>query len=220
MKRKFSLLLVIAIAMSLFVGCGKNDADSKGSESDTDAIQDTEENTESVEREATVITDVFTDKKIEVCYNTSYCEKQDDNEYLLSVVVKDGEWYDIEFYETANDNKYSQQLLVEVDGGLLIAHNFNLDISNEENAKIFAEKIFVSAKMITDNETVENNDSDEVGALALTNEDKEAVYKAEYEAIKDKIVTEEKDGSKVSYFDEEGDYVSGTEYDKNGNVVE
>lgn len=64
MKRKFSLLLVIAIAMSLFVGCGKNDADSKGSESDTDAIQDTEENTESVESEATVITDVFTHKKL------------------------------------------------------------------------------------------------------------------------------------------------------------
>lgn len=103
--------------------------------------------------------------------------------------------------------------MVEVDGGLLIVHNFNLDISNEENAKIFAEKIFVSAKMITDNETVENNDSDEVGSLALTNEDKEAVYKAEYEAIKDKIVTEEKDGSKVSYFDENGYEIMGLYYD-------
>lgn len=262
MKKRFVLMLVLVLGMSLFAGCGESETDNKKSSLDTDEIQEMGETADSIESEIAVITDVYTGEIIQVSYNTTFCEKQETGEYLLSVIVEDGEWFDIEFYsdysadeyyqeqvvsfesmlkateketyindgktvygfefyENSSDEKYSQQLLFEVDGGLLIVHNSNLDITNAENAKVFAEKIFVSAQIPT--AVDEGND---VGAdtkendkkTALTNEDKATVYKAEYEAIKDKIVKEEKDGSEASYYDENGNEIMYIYY--NGENIE
>ena len=43
-----------------------------------------------------------------------------------------------------------------------------------------------------------------VKKTAKTNEEKEAVYKEDYEVIKDRIAKEEKDKSEASYYDENG----------------
>lgn len=116
--------------------------------------------------------------------------------------------YGYEVYDASSDSLYSCTLLNEVEGGVLIVHILDLGITNEENAKAYVEKVFVSAKMVTDDTANSETDTDSGESadnkLALTNEDKEAVYKADYEAIKDKIVKEEKDGSEASYYDANG----------------
>ena len=211
MKRKLlGLMLVMAMGMSLLAGCGGSEpadadggadvsvsqsADDTSASQDSDnanASQDADEKQENKDVATAVITDVFTGKKIEVTYNKTYCEKQDNGEYLLSVCIENGEMYDIEFFAdyTANDyyqeqvaafasmgleaselenyvseektvygfsfidkasgSMYSHILLHEVEGGVLIVHNSNLDISNEENAKTFVDKIFVSAEVVAD----------------------------------------------------------------------
>lgn len=259
MKKRFVLMLVLVLGMSLFAGCGESKSDNKDKSSDTDEIQDTEEEADDLESASALITDVYTGEIIEVSYNTTFCEKQENGEFLLSVVVEDGDWFDIEFYadysaddyyqeqvngfesmleatemesyvndgktvygfefyENSNEEKYSQQLMYEVDGGLLIVHNTNMDVSNEENAKVFAEKIFVSAQipMVVDEDSDAETDVNASGddkKIALTNEDKATVYKAEYEAIKDKIVKEEKDGSEALYYDENGHNIMYIYYD-------
>ena len=78
--------------------------------------------------------------------------------------------------------------------------------SNEEIAKVYAEKVFVSAKIVTDDAADSETGSGETtnNKLAVTNEEKELVYKADYEAIKDKIVKEEKDRNEASYYDANG----------------
>lgn len=193
------------------------------------------------------------------------------------------------------ESKYSQQFMFEVQDGLLIIHNSNVELEMEDIAKTFVEKVFVEA--IRADETSGDEATSDVNTkkTAVTNEEKANVYKTEFDAIKDKIVEEVKDGSETSYldangneimylyydgenienaffnefydsgvkkssrvytfdengeysfmdlefhengekktetvynddgsklvfsFDEEGDYVSGTEYDKNGNVIE
>lgn len=116
--------------------------------------------------------------------------------------------YGYEFYDASSEGLYSCTLLNEVEGGVLIVHILDLGITNEENAKTYVEKVFVSAKMVTDDTVNSETDADTGEStdnkLALTNEDKEAVYKADYEAIKDKIVKEEKDGSEAYYYDANG----------------
>lgn len=249
MKKRFVLLFVLTIVMSLFVGCGESENDNKEGSVDTNAVQDTEEAVEDVESAIAVITDVYTGESIKVSYNTVCCEKQESGDFLLSVVVEDGDWFDIEFYadytaddyyqeqvnafatmlkaselktyenagktvygfefyDIASDEKYSQQLMFEVDGGVLIVHNSNLDMSNEENTKVFVDKIFLSAEKPTvENETNNETDADtneNDNKIALTNEDKATVYKNDYEAIKDKIANEERDGNEASYYDANG----------------
>lgn len=248
-KKIFGIFLVMAMGMSLLVGCGESENDNKESSLDTNAVQDTEADAENVESAIAIITDVYTGESIRVSYNTAYCEEQENGDFLLSVVVEDGEWFDIEFYadytaddyyqeqvngfesmleatelesyenagktvygfafyENSSDEKYSQQLMFEVDGGVLIVHNSNLDMSNEENAKVFVDKIFLSAeKPIVENETNTETDADtneNDNKIALTNEDKATVYNADYEAIKDKIANEERDGNEASYYDANG----------------
>ena len=112
--------------------------------------------------------------------------------------------YGYEFYEGASDEPYSCTLLHEVEGGVLIVHNLDLGFANEEVANAYAEKVFVSAKL-TDEESASSDTNDEGDKkLATTNEEKELVYKADYDAIKDKIVNEERDGNEASYYDANG----------------
>ena len=44
------------------------------------------------------------DKKVEISFNATYCEKLDTNEFLLSLLTEEDGMYDIEFYDeyTAN----------------------------------------------------------------------------------------------------------------------
>lgn len=121
--------------------------------------------------------------------------------------------FGFEFVESESGAKYSFQLLVEVDGGLLVVHNPDLDVAHDEYAKNFAEKVFVSAKLTETGDNVEAEDTSTGSKIALTNEDKENVYKADYEAIKDRIAEEVKDGSEVSYLDADGREIMYVYYD-------
>ena len=114
--------------------------------------------------------------------------------------------YGYEFLDATSNSLYSCTVLHEVDGGILIVHNLDFGFTNEEIAKVYAEKVFVSTKIVTDDTTDSETGSgeDTNNKLAVTNEEKELVYKADYEAIKDKIVKEERDGSEASYYDANG----------------
>lgn len=125
--------------------------------------------------------------------------------------------YGFDFIDEASGEMYSYQLLVEIDGGILVVHDPFMDMAHEEYAKLFAEKVFVSANA-AQIDAVSNNDETNAGNnLALTNEDKENVYKAEYEAIKDQIVKEDADDDEVSYYDTDGHLIMYVEYD-DGNI--
>ena len=127
--------------------------------------------------------------------------------------------YGFDFYEEASGEKYSYQLLVEVDGGLLIVHNPDLDVENTEYAKIFAEKVLVSVNVMQADAASDNVTANTGNNLALTNEEKEKVYKAEYEAIKDQIVAENVDGDDVSYLDAGDNAIMFVEYDDESIVT-
>lgn len=252
MKRKvLSLLIVMAMGMTLLVGCGGSadkDVDNN-KESSVNQEENLVEGKEEENIDTAVLTDIWTGKKVEISYNKDNCENLSADEYLLSVSVDTGEAFDIEFhadytassfyneeiqamasvglkasdlsdystaeikvygyefYDSASDGLYSCTLLNEVDGGVLIVHNLDFGFSNEDIANAYAEKIFVSAKMFTgdseDSET-DANTEESGNKLAVTNEEKELVYKADYEAIKDKIVKEEKDRNEASYYDANG----------------
>lgn len=338
MKKRLYVLLAMVIVMSLFIGCGSDDADSKKDKNEADVVDendDSDDESDDANIKNAFVTDTFTGNKVEISYNAAFCEQLDSGEYLLSLLVEEKLLYDIEFFDdyTADsyyqeqvaafgpmgyeateldeysfdgtiiygfaflmdDSKYSQQFMLEVQDGLLIIHNSNVELEMEDVAKTFVEKVFVEA--IGADEATGDETSSDVNnhKKAVTNEEKANVYKAEYDALKDKIVEEVKDGSEASYldangneimylyfngenienaffnefydsgvkkssrvytfdengeysfmdlefhengekktetvynddgsklvfsFDEEGDYVSGTEYDKNGNVIE
>ena len=243
MKRKvLSLLLVMAMGMSLLVGCGDENKDS-GNDTNISQTDEDEANIETA-----VISDVWSDKKIEISYNKETCEKLGGDEYVLSVAVDSGEAFDIdfhadytassfygeetqamegvglkasdlsdyssdnikiygyEFYDVTSDSLYSCTVLHEVEGGIIIVHSMDFGFTNEEIVKAYTEKVFVSAKIVTEDTTDSEAGSGDStnNKIATTNEEKALVYKADYEAIKDKIVSEEKDRSEASYYDANG----------------
>lgn len=338
MKKRLYALLVMAIIMSLFVACGSDKSDSKKGKDDVDVVEENDDSEETVNDanvESAFVADTFTEKKVEISFNATYCEKLDTNEFLLSLLTEEDGMYDIEFYDEYTANSYyqeqvaafgpmgfeatdleeytydgktvygfafmkygeknSQQLMYEVENGILIIHHSDIELDNKDVAKTFVEKVFVEAIRADEASGDEATSDVNNNKTAVTNEEKANVYKTEYDAIKDKIVEEVKDGSETSYldasgneimylyyngenienaffnefydsgvkkssrvytfdengeysfmdlefhengkkrtetvynddgsklvfsFDEEGDYVSGTEYDKNGNVIE
>ena len=132
----------------------------------------------------------------------------------LENYVNEAKVYGFEFVDTASGEEYSSQLLVEIEGGLLIVHNPDLGVDYEEDyAKTFAEKVFVSATVVVAEDSTAADDADAGMKVALTNEDKENVYKADYEAIKDQIAEEVKDGNEVSYLDANGNEIMFVYYD-------
>ena len=114
--------------------------------------------------------------------------------------------YGFEFFEGTSDNIYSCTVLHEVEDGVLIIRSLDFEYTNEEIAKAYMEKAVVSTKITTGVVSDSETDSGERvnNKVATTNEEKALVYKADYETIKDKIVSEEKDGSEVSYLDANG----------------
>ena len=246
MKKKIlSLLLVMAMGMSLLVGCGGSSDENKDSGNDTN-ISQSDENEANVE--TVVLSDVWSGKKIEISYKKETCETLSVDEYILSLAVDSGEAFDIEFhadytassfydeeklamedvglkatdlsdyssgntkiygfefYDASSDSLYSRTVLHEVEDGVLIIYSLDLGYTNEEVAKAYAEKAFVSVKIVTGDASDSGIVSGESGnnKVATTNEEKALVYKADYEAIKDKIVSEEKDRSEASYYDANG----------------
>lgn len=116
--------------------------------------------------------------------------------------------YGYESYDTASNSLYSCTLLHEVDGGILIVHNLDLGFSNEEIAKAYIEKVFISAKTAEDNTAGSDADTEESGKkLAVTKEEKEAVYQADYERVKDKIASSEEKNSEICYYDANGSVI-------------
>ncbi|MBQ3558570.1 MAG: hypothetical protein IJA07_03535 [Agathobacter sp.] len=112
--------------------------------------------------------------------------------------------YGYEYYESASDALYSCTLLHEVDGGVLIVHNTDLGFANKEVANVYAENVFVSAKLTEKESAGSDTNEESSNKLATTNVEKELVYKADYDAIKDKIVNDEKDRNEASYYDANG----------------
>lgn len=112
--------------------------------------------------------------------------------------------YGYEFYEGASYEPYSCTLLHEVEGGVLIVHNLDLGFGNEEVANAYVEKVFVSTKLADEESASSDTNEESDKKLATTNEEKELVYKADYDTIKDKIASEERDGNEASYYDANG----------------
>ena len=109
-----------------------------------------------------------------------------------------------EFVDGVSGEKYSHQFMFDVDGGVLIVHNWDLEYPYEEIAENIVDKIYVSVKAATE-ETTETTD-DKV-KIALTQEEREAVYKKDYDAIKDRIVKVEESGYETSYYDANGNAI-------------
>ena len=112
MKKRLYALLVMAIIMSLFVSCGSDKSDSKKGKDDVDVLEENDDSEETVNDanvESAFVADTFTEKKVEISFNATYCEKLDTNEFLLSLLTEEDGMYDIEFYDEYTANSYYQE---------------------------------------------------------------------------------------------------------------